>query len=245
MSLAILLFLISMAASAEDCGSKVQSGDFDESRALSPFNSGPEFAFIDVNNNGMFEPGDPVYINIYPADCIVSENDVRVTPFQNELLYPAGSQVRATDPDHDKQLIRFATSRYPPAELRYFDMDGDKTYSIIDSVYLDLNPGTVSAGDIRISGYPLDGPIIYAPGTRVRDADLDSDKPTTTLPGMLSFYNANGNINNGGWAIYDTGDVIYMDTQYPFNAVTINDIRMSATWFLSSGPGGVCQTCLN
>jgi len=242
--LGFLLFSILPVAMAQEYGSKVMPNDLDESRALSPFFSGPEFAFIDLNNNGMFEPGDPVYINIYPADGMVSENDVRITPFETEAMYPAGSQVRASDPDHDKPLIRFGTYRYPVAELRYFDMDGDKAYSIIDSVYLDLSPGTVSAGDIRITGYPLDELLAYFPGSRVRDADLDSDKPTTTLPGMLSFYNANGNINNGGWAIYDTGDVIYMDTQYPFNAVTINDIRMSLSGILvQRTSGGYCETC--
>ena len=62
---------------------------------------------------------------------------------------------------------------------------------------------------------------------RVRDSDLDSVKPTMILPGKLTFYNANGNINNGGWAIYDAGDSIYLATRYPFSAVTINDIRIS------------------
>ncbi len=231
--LALAFFSISSPAFAQfDFGSKVLPGQDDESKALSPFYVGPEFAFIDLNDNGIFEPGDPVYININPADGVVSENDVRVTDFGSDynqgMPYPftAGSQVRATDPDHDKPLIRFGTYRYPAAELRYFDMDGDKAYGIEDPVYLDLSPGTVSAGDIRITGYPLDGSMISAPGSRVRDSDPDSDKPTSTLPGMLAFYNTNGNINNGAWGIYDTGDVIYIDTQYPFNVITVNDIRL-------------------
>lgn len=226
----VILYVFSPAI-AQDYGSKVMEPDTDdESRALSPFYSGPEFAFIDLNNNGVFEPGDPVYINIYPADSVVSENDVRVTPFGDPAAYLAGTQVKATDTDHDKVLIRFGTYRFPPAELRFFDMSGDKAYSLDDPVYLDLNPGKVTAGDIRITGYP---PAGFGPqgtlvaGSRVYDADPDSDKPTLTLPGMLSFYNANGNINNGGWAIYDACDLIYIDTQYPFNAVTVNDIRMS------------------
>ena len=221
----LLIFLFSCVADAQVVGSKVMPNDLDESKSLSPFFSGPQFAFIDLNNNGLFEPGDPVYININPADNIVSENDVRVTSFAD--AFPAGTQVMATDPDHDKALIRFGTYRYPAAELRYFDMDGDRSYSIIDPVYLDLNPGSVTAGDIRITGYPLDTPLIYPSGSRVRDSDLDSDKPTNTLPGTFSFYNNDGNINNGGWAIYDTGDTIYVDTQYPFSAITVNDIRMS------------------
>jgi hypothetical protein len=223
--LVLSILLLSSAVNAQIYGSKVMTDDLDESKALSPFFGGPQFAFIDLNNNGLFEPGDPVYINLNPADGIVSENDIRVTPFSNASF--AGTQVMATDPDHDKALVRFGTGRYPAAELRYFDMDGDKSYSLIDPVYLDLNPGSVTAGDIRITGYPLDAPLIYLPGSRVRDSDLDSDKPTNTLPGTFSFYNNDGNINNGGWAIYDTGDVIYMDTQFPFNVITVNDIRMS------------------
>ena len=59
------------------------------------------------------------------------------------------------------------------------------------------------------------------------DINPDNGLKTSTLPGMLSFFNKNGNINNGGYAIYDRGDVVYMDTQYPFYMVTINDVRMS------------------
>jgi hypothetical protein len=245
--LATIFIMLSSPAIAQDYGSKVMAGDEDESRALSPFFSGPEFAFIDLNNNGLFEPTDPVYINMNPADCMVSENDVRVTFFENLALFPAGSQVRAAEPDHDKALIRFGTYRYPAAELRYFDMDGDKAYSLNDPVYLDLDPGKVTAGDIRVTGYlePIPGFDMGA-GTRVRDADPDSDKMTVTLPGMLGFYNANGNINNGGWAIYDTGDLVYMDTQYPFNTVTVNDIRLSISLMAAYGPepvhGGECNS---
>ena len=226
--LILMAFLfVSTAASALEYGSKVTSADpeDDEAKALSPFYAGPEFAFIDLSNNGIFEPNDPVYLNINPSDGTVSENDVRITPFGT---LAAGTQVQAFHPDHDKALIRFGTYRYPAAELRYFDMDGDKSYSINDPVYLDFNPGEVSAGDVRITGYPGIFPLIgLEPSTRVSDADPDSGKPTTTLPGIFSFYNANGNINNGGWAVYDGGDIIYLDTQYPFNAVSVNDIRLS------------------
>ena len=163
-------------------------------------------------------------ININPADGVVSENDVRVTPFGT---FPAGSQVVATDPDHDKPLKMFGTYHYPAAEPRYFDVNGDKAYSIEDPVYLNLNPGIVSAGDIRITGYPVNTPLPgLIPGSRVRDSDSDSGKPTSTLPGMLAFYNANGNINDAGRGIYDKDDVVYIATQYPFNAITVNDIRL-------------------
>lgn len=200
-------------------GSKVLPYESDESQSVSPFYAGPIVAFVDAGIVGVFDPGDPVYLNIDPNDNLVSENDVRLTPFR-EL--PAGSQVRIGDPDHGYKLIRFGTSGFPAAELRYFDVDGDKAYSLEDPVYLDLNPGLVNAGDIRITSY-----LTYTAGGRVRDSEVDSDKNTIILPGMFSFYNANGNVNNGGWAIYDVGDRVYMDTQYPFYKVTINDIRMT------------------
>lgn len=224
--LVLMAFLfLTTAVSALGYGSKVMPTDPDEAEALSPFYAGPEFAFIDLSNNGVFEPGDPVYLNINPSDGTVSENDVRITSFDT---LAAGTQVQAADPDHDKILVRFGTYRYPAAELRYFDMDGDKSYSINDPVYLDFSPGEVSAGDIRITGYPGVSPLVgYEPATRVSDADPDSGKPTTTLPGVFGFYNFFGNVNNGGWAVYDGGDVIYLDTQYPFNTITVNDIRLS------------------
>lgn len=227
----VALLLLTSAAMAQVYGSKVITGDGldDEDHALSPFYASPEFAFIDLDDNGLFEPKDPVYININAADGVVSENDVRITPFPPTppVEFEAGTQVRAYDSDHDKKLVRFGTYRYPAAELRYFDMDGDKSYSIIDPVYLDLNPGVITAGDIRITGYPLDSALIYPPGSRVRDSDSDSDKPTSTLPGLFSFYNTDGNINNAGYAIYGSGDRIYLDAQFPFNVVTVNDIRLS------------------
>jgi hypothetical protein len=51
--LATIFIMLSSPAIAQDYGSKVMAGDEDESRALSPFFSGPEFAFIDLNNNGL------------------------------------------------------------------------------------------------------------------------------------------------------------------------------------------------
>jgi hypothetical protein len=87
--------------------------------------------------------------------------------------------------------------------VRYFDVKRSKSYSLDDPVYLNINPGTVTSGDIRLTSY-----MGYEAGSRVRDSDLDSGKPTTILSGTLTFYNANGNINNGGWAIYDAGDMI-------------------------------------
>jgi hypothetical protein len=201
-------------------GSKVQMHDADESKALSRFCVDPEFAFYDGNTRGLFEPDDPVYIHINPTDSAVDVNDVRLTQFGS---FPAGSQVGITDPDVGYPLSHFGINGFPRAEVRYFDVDGNKAYSLNNPVYLNFNPGMVTSGDIRLTSY-----MGYEAGSRVRDSDLDSGKPTTLLPGILDFYNANGNINNGGFAIYDAGDLIYLDTQSPFLIVTINDVRLSS-----------------
>lgn len=201
-------------------GSKVQMYDADESKALSRFCIDPEFAFYDGNTRGLFEPEDPVYIHINPRDSTVDVNDVRLTQFGS---FPAGSQVGITDPDVGYPLSHFGIGGFQRAEVRYFDVNGNKAYSLDNPVYLNFNPGIVTSGDIRLTGY-----MGYEAGSRVRDSDLDSGKPTALLPGILDFYNANGNINSGGFAIYDANDLVYLDTQYPFLIVTINDIRLSS-----------------
>ena len=203
-------------------GSKVLPSDPDESKVLNRFYVDPDFAFYDGNTKGLFEPNDPVYIHISPTDSVVNVNDVRLTPFGN---FPAGSQVGITDPDVGYPLSHFGTKGYPGAEVRYFDVNGNKTYSLDSSVYLDFNPGTVTSGDIRLTN---SSPMFYGAGTRVKDSEIDSGKRTELLPGVLEFYNANGNTKNDASAAYDSGDLIYMATQSPFLEVTINDIRLSS-----------------
>jgi len=223
--LALIFFVLACSAAAQEqltYGSKVLPHDVDEGKALSQFYIGPEFVFVDGNLKRLFDDGDPVYIHFDPSSSTIDENDVRITPLG---IFAAGSQVRLTDVDHGNTFMRFGTDFIPAAELRYFDVDGDRAYSQNDPVYLDLGPGRITAGDIRITSYRD-----YPAGSRVRNSDSDSDKPTSTLPGMLSFYNYNGNINNRGWGIYDEGDIVYIDTQFPFNEITVNDVRISMAY---------------
>jgi hypothetical protein len=217
----VILFFSSLGIAQDDMtfGSKVVSYDMDEGKTLCPFYMGPEFVFVDGNIKGQFDEGDPVYIHFDRSSPTINENDARITPLG---IFAAGSQVKMTDVDHGNAITRFGTNGAPAVELRYFDVDGDKSYSLNDPIYLDLIPGKVTAGDIRITGYKD-----YAAGSRVRNSDVDSDKPLMTLPGMLSFFNSLGNINSVGWGIYDEGDIVYIDTQYPFNQITVNDVRIS------------------
>ncbi|MHC1631544.1 MAG: hypothetical protein ACXQT4_04530 [Methanotrichaceae archaeon] len=217
LGLALVASSVVLAADELEYGSKVKFGDTDESRALSPFYMGPEFAFWDVGTPDLFDPEDPVYINIDPTDDTISENDVRLTPFG---ILTAGSQVSKVDNDCGQKLTKFGTGKVPRVELRYLDVNGDGAYSLEDPIYLDVNPGTVNSNDVRITSYKGN-----PAGSRVKESDTDNGLPTSTLPGKLSFFN-NGDINNGGFAIYGRGDRVYIDTQDPFYIVTINDVRM-------------------
>jgi hypothetical protein len=211
----ILLLLGCHPAFAEDnfkYGSKVLTNDLDESRALTTLT--PTFGYWDAGTTGLFDPGDIVYVD-FDSNGLVDENDLRLTPFGN---LPAGSQVTKVDNDCGKTLTSFK----PPAVPSYFDVYGDGAYSISDPVYLDVCPSGINANDIRITSYQG-----YAAGSRVKDSDSDNTMPTKVLPGVLSFYNTNGDINSLGAAVYGASDVVYLDVQLPFGTVTMNDIRMT------------------
>src|SRR5512136_453800 len=122
--LTMAIILLQSLANAQDqtiiqdtlnYGSKVVPHDVDEGQALSPFYIGPEFAFVDLNNNGIIEPDEPVYIHIDPTVPRVSENDVRITWFGS---FSPGSKVMATDPDHGKEIKKFGMGHIPAAEIR-------------------------------------------------------------------------------------------------------------------------------
>ena len=85
----------------------------------------------------------------------------------------------------------------------------------------------------------------FLPGTRVSNNDPDSGKPLSALKTLvgtgpfggpmsatgtgpvaqLAFFNANGNVDSAGNAIYDEGDTVYLEVQ-PLFVVTPNDIRL-------------------
>ena len=229
----LVLVFISLASSAvaiEDLqyGSKVKHGDPDEGKALSPFYFAPQFAFLNLNYpGGIPDQNEPVYLHTNPTVPRVSKDDIRITAFgdNSSPSYPAGSKVKVNDTDCDRALTIFGTGRIPTAELRYLDLNGTRTYSIDDPVYLEFNHDrSVTPGDVRITSYGN-----YSAGSRVtvRDEDPYINMQTSTLPGMLCFYNFDGDIDNNGLAHYGTEDSIYIDTQYPFYTVTMNDIRMT------------------
>ena len=211
----LLLFISALPSSADDelkYGSKVLWQDVDEARPLVAL---PPSTFNYVNDGVPgFGPGDPVYLH-FPPPLLVNGNDIRLTPFGS---IPAGTQVKIGDPDFGNTLLPL------PATVVYFDVNGDVLYSLGDPVYLDVLPfGSISAGDIRITGY-----LGYEAGSRVMDAQADNGKPTLAFPGDFRFFNVNGNLAPGSFAVYDYGDLVYIDTQWPFFVVTINDVRLTS-----------------
>ena len=198
----LLLFISALPSSADDelkYGSKVLWHDVDEARPLWSFHPAPVFGYVESGFPG-FGPEDPVYLH-FSATLLVEGNDIRLTPFGS---IPAGTQVKIGDPDFGNALLPIPG----PQGIVYFDVNGDAAYSLGDPVYLDVLPfGSISAGDIRITGY-----LGYEAGSRVMDAQADNGKPTLAFPGDFRFFNVNGNINTGGFAVYDYGDLVYIDT---------------------------------
>jgi len=219
--LMLVLTLVATSASwASDellYGSKVNWNDVDLGLALSPLYY-TEFAFWDKNDDRILGANEVVYLHINTGVNKVSLNDVRLTDYD---IYPAGSQV-GDDPDLGKTLRMFGTTPTPRAELRFYDVLGDWAYNLEDPIYLKIEPGNIKSSDIRITNY-----VGFPPGCRVSGIDPEIGSDTETLPGRLCFLNKNGNINNAGYAMYDEGDVIYIDFQEPSYVVTINDVRLS------------------
>jgi hypothetical protein len=220
--IAFLSAALAQTQGSASFGSKVSSFDSDQGRTLSSFQFNPKIVFVDGNIKGTFDSQDPVYISITPKGSTIWENDIRLTQFG---AFTAGSQVSLSDSDIGYGFSEFGKNGFPNVQVCFVDSNGDKAYGSDDPVYIDVNPGTVSPGDIRLTGY-----YTFAAGSRVTVSDSDNNKPTIPLPARLAFFNANGNTNIAGRAVYDMGDVVYVDTEWPFGRVTINDIRVS-TYF--------------
>ena len=198
---------------------------------------------------GSFDNQDVVYLQFgsTPAGAgrIVRANNIRMTGWGN---YPAGSYVNQGDSDIGQQLLPNgpAPAVFPtPTSFAYMEVDGGLGYGLDDPVYIKLQgiPVTTGTNDVRLT--PFAG---YPAGSMVSNADSDAARPllpfyatpalpaataggapaaTSTPLGILSFYNANGNIFAipPNQAIYDGGDAVYFDVT-PINVVSPNDIRL-------------------
>ncbi len=217
-------------------------------------------SYWDINANGLYDSQDVPYLQFGSNNVVgqrfVRANNIRLTEWGS---YTAGSYVKPGDIDMGQPLgvIPVTLPPLPSSALPvlnqvgfyYMDVSGGAGYDLGDPVYLKAlsptsNPPTAGTNDIRITasaGFPA--------GSRVSLSDPDAGKTLTlfrvvfgnpaggpTLAGIqfpiarLAFFNANGNTNVFGAAIYDEGDVVYFDIN-PGVALTNpvvspNDIRL-------------------
>jgi len=233
-------------------GTKVQAGDPDIGLPLSQFAAIPPglilsqsnfwISYWDLNANGLYDAQDVPYLqfgstNFFPpAQRIVRANNIRLAGWGN---YPAGSYVKASDPDIGQQLNTWPLYVLPSAPavgFYYLNVAGTAGYDLEDPVYLKVlsNPllNQLGTNDIRITGYAN-----YPAGSRVSITDIDAGKDLTAFVapivpplanqmggpsaatggpiGSFMFFNANGNVagpvppNPAFSAIFDDGDVVY------------------------------------
>lgn len=272
LSICILLCLAILASGLAEAqgtyGTKVQAGDPDVGLPLSNFAAIPAgsvlvqnnfwISYWDINANGLYDAQDVPYLqfgstNLPPAQRIVRANNIRLAGWEN---YPAGSYVKACDPDIGQQLNTIPPAAYAlPSGIftgfYYLNVAGTAGYDMEDPVYLKVlspifPPFQLGTNDIRITGYAN-----YPAGSRVSITDIDAGKtlsffkwpaglaaggPTVTTTGQIGtfmFFNANGNIapvppNLPFSAIFDDGDVVYFHVGAggPGAAVSPNDIRL-------------------
>lgn len=276
LSICILLCLAILASGLAEAqgtyGTKVQAGDPDIGLPLSQFAPIPVtgtaqslwqnnfwISYWDLNANGLYDAQDVPYLqfgstNFFPpAQRIVRANNIRLAGWGS---YPAGSYVKASDPDIGQQLntvppAAYALPSWPAVGFYYLNVAGTAGYDLEDPVYLKVQsapsfpPQQLGTNDIRITGYAN-----YPAGSRVSITDVDAGKdlarfvaplafnaiggPTATAPagqiGTLMFFNANGNVINPPpfSAIFDDGDVAYFHVGAggAGAAVGPNDIRL-------------------
>ena len=115
------------------------------------------FCYWDINQNGVFDLQDPVYVDT-DTNGIVSKDDIRITaspPYDVQNI-PAGfyganwTLVRVGDGDMKEPLTLIRTG-VPANELRYVDADCSISWTCPDKLYLYLQyPRVVTIGDVRI-----------------------------------------------------------------------------------------------
>jgi hypothetical protein len=236
-----LIIMLSMScAVAFEYGSKVGPYDRDVGRILQNFPGAtglaPTIDFLDVGANpGVFDEKDVVYLD-FAGNRRVDVNDLRLTDF--DCSHVAGTKVEAGDPDLSADLQTFAN---PAGQIYYVNFGGGPGYDWNDPVYIKTSPLPQLTGtmDVRLTN------IIYRAGTKIVDANRDTNMPLTlmlsAMAGVLKlgvgpvaelrFYNANGNVNSLGSPIYDGPDSLYLDISYPgqnnCGIVSPNDVRLS------------------
>jgi hypothetical protein len=155
--LCLAIFASGQAAAQGTYGMKVNAGDPDIGLPLSDFAPIPVLvpgvayqqnqfwiSYWDLNANGLYDAQDVPYLqfgstNFFPpAQRIVRANNIRLAGWAN---YPAGSYVKASDPDIGQQLntwppLAKSLPSAPEAGFYYLDVVGTAGYDLDDPVYL-------------------------------------------------------------------------------------------------------------
>ena len=123
--------MLSLANGSEYAfGTKVLSNDSDVGRPLYDMPIGTTIGYWDTGATGYGGDG-VVYLHMPKSepdsDLNVSDNDVRLTPFQEHI---AGSKVTSQDNDMDKRLTML------PVTINYINLHGGQEYDPEDPIYL-------------------------------------------------------------------------------------------------------------
>jgi hypothetical protein len=239
LGISLIIMLSLGCAVAFEYGSKVGPNDRDVGRALINFPGAtglaPTIDFLDIGANPGTDERDVIYLD-FAGNRRVDVNDLRLTDFDRNHV--AGTKVRPGDPDLSANLDTFAN---PAGQIYYADFGGSPGYDWRDPVYIKTTPLPQIAGtrDVRLTN------ILYRAGTKILDADRDTNMPLILMLGAtagvldlvygpvaeIRFYNANGNVNSLGAPIYDGPDSVYLDISSPGSAgngvVSPNDVRLS------------------
>lgn len=192
----------------------------------------------DVNADGAYSPGEPLYLDISGAVegasyCIgptitgrPATDDIRIVPLNGN--FAIGSLVVAGDADGPQMTYNLAPAHF----LRYFDGQPDAKFKAKDTLYIDLfqvAAKTVSPGDVRLTAFDA-----FPAGSIVKDGDADANMPLTELSGAgITFTSDN--------AVYKAGSAYYVNTDGQLLATTTastgygrdfvveeNDVRLNA-----------------
>ena len=197
------------------------ANDLDQNLPLVTPGQGGLITYMDVNSNGVYDLGDPLYVDTN-YDTTVSTHDIRLTT--NAWGYQPYTTVKMTDADEGKAL-QILAGGVPATMLGYIDDDCSGTWTCPDKLYLqqpalgpDPSPNSmlyVTIGDHRlyIPQAAIDNEDWPSCGTKVEQGDIDAvyvlatplraDGAPSIQIGWFDYMGAVG--------IFDDADTVYVD----------------------------------
>jgi len=168
------------------------------------------FAFYDVDGNGVYEFGDHVLVDV-DGDGLGTVNDIRLTPFDAcGAVYQEGTKITQSRLDSVHTLTPQVFT------IRYADLTGN-LYSADDPVYLDrTNNGLVNVLDVRLTTVAGNGP-----GTLVWTGEADLGD-ALLIPGTGAIVRFQDLTGDG----YSLDDPVLIDME-PNGFISTNDVILS------------------